>query len=175
MKYLISIIFLYSTHLFANQSTINYSGFDDPKDLLDLPFKNDLRNSVFKIVIHKEAGMFGTAYALKEDILLTNVHNITQCLRDHGMIDSGYDGSKGPLICKSLSLIDSQGNDLNSVELLGSNNRHNNDNKDFAVIKIKGLNANPIVLNANGPQIGSLLYVAGFPSKTYRSPEKLTG
>ncbi len=172
MNLLIAITFFYSLHTFGKQNRSDFSGFYDPKTLVNLPLK-DAGNSVFKIVILKEAGMFGTAYALQEDVLLTNVHNITKCLTDYGLFDSGYDGSKGPLPCKSLSLIDGIGNELNSVELLGSNSRHHNDDRDFAVIKVKGLKANPILLNPNGPQIGSPVFVVGFPSETFRSPSKL--
>ncbi|MBL7555642.1 MAG: hypothetical protein JNM24_07450 [Bdellovibrionaceae bacterium] len=173
MKVLFIIVFLISTQSFATQSRGNYSGFYNPKDVVGFPLNSDMKNSVFKIVIHKEAGMFGTAYSLQEDVLLTNVHNITQCLIDYGLVDFGYDGSKGPLKCKSLSLKDGKGVEVNSVELLGSNPRRNNDDKDFAVIKVKGLKADPIRLNPNGPQVESSVFIVGFPSTTYRSPEKL--
>ncbi len=172
MKLLIALIHLLSLQSFGFQSNSNFSGFYDPKDVVNLPLK-DVKNSVFKLVILKGAGMFGTAYALKENILLTNVHNITGCLLDYDMADSGYDGSKGPLACKSLSLIDNEGNELSTVELLGSNPRHNKDDRDFAVIKVKDLKATPILLNPNGPQVGSPVYVVGFPSTTFRSPQKL--
>lgn len=171
---MMSIVFLFSLQSVANQNKTNYSGFYDPEVVEDLPLNKDVRNSVFKLVILKGARMYGTAYSIHEDVLLTNVHNISQCLIDYGMLDSGYDGSNGPLKCKSLSLVDEKGNELNSVELLGSNSRHNNADKDFAVIKVEGLKANPILLNPNGPQIGSSIFVIGFPSTTFRSPQKLT-
>lgn len=170
---IIIIIFLKSVQSYATQVRTDYSGFYNPHEVVNFPLNHEIKNSVFKLVIYKEAGMFGTAYALSEDILLTNVHNITQCLIDHGMIDSGYNGSKGPLSCKSLSLLDGKGNQFNSIELLGSNSRRNNDDKDFAIIRVKGLEAIPITLSPNGPELEAPVFVVGFPSATYRSPKKL--
>ncbi|MBK7963024.1 MAG: hypothetical protein IPK04_18610 [Bdellovibrionales bacterium] len=172
MKILFAMTLLLSLQSFGTQSKSNFSGFYDPKDVVNLPLK-DVSNTVFKLVILKGAGMFGTAYSIHENILLTNVHNINRCLLDYGMADTGYDGSKGPLLCKSLSLIDGKGNELTTVELLGSNSRHNKDDKDFAVIKVNGLKAIPISLSPNGPQIGSSVFAIGFPSTTFRSPQKL--
>ena len=144
----------------------SYDGFYEPGDLPQFPLTS-IEKSVFKIEIAPE--MHGTAFSISSEILVTNVHNVTQCLRDHGYVDTGYDGSKGPLDCNSLALILPDSSKVKGIKLLGSNSRHNNSGWDFAIIKLSGLNANPIKLRPNGIGTGELVYVVGFPGTTYRA------
>ena len=148
----------------------NFEGFFAPNDLPQFPLSAPER-SVFKIEI--ASNMHGTAFSISSEIMVTNVHNITQCLRDHGYVDTGYDGSKGPLDCKSLALIFPDTTKAKGIKLLGSNSGHGNGGWDFAIIQLAGLNATPLRLSKTGIITGESVYVVGFPGATYRSKEAI--
>ncbi|MBK7845402.1 MAG: hypothetical protein IPJ71_17285 [Bdellovibrionales bacterium] len=151
-------------------ATANTEGFFNPGYLPHFPLSS-VENSVFKIEIAPK--MHGTAFAISNEVMVTNVHNVTQCLRDYGYVDTGYDGSRGPLNCKSLALILPDSSKAKGIKLLGSNSRHGNGGWDFAIIKLSGLNAVPISLGKSGPVAGESLFVAGFPGATYRGKEAI--
>ncbi len=140
-------------------------GFFNPEEFQATSTAN-LTKKVFKLEIGPQS--YGTAFALTKDILITNVHNITQCLRDHGLIDTGYDGGRGQLPCDSLSVLDSQSQQRHKVLLLGSNSRTAPGARDFAIVRAVGLAAIGTPLISSEVQMGKEFFVVGFPGKTYR-------
>ena len=145
-----------------------YEGFFNLSDLPQFPLPS-IKKSVYKLEISPH--IHGTAFAVSSDILLTNVHNIKRCLMDHGYIKLGYDGSKGPLDCKSLVLVLPNTEKITGIKLLASNPHKLNDKKmwDFAVLKVEGLNAKPLQLSSTEKKSSELAYAVGFPGKTLRS------
>lgn len=164
MKFILLIAFyFFSSITFAS---IQSYGFLIPSEVDGLPLAVP-EKTVFKIEI--ALGMHGTAFAISSDLLVTNTHNITQCLRDYNLIDAGYYNEAGPLICKSLSVLLANRKANLEVFLVGSNPRHNSENLDFAIIKIPGLNAKPVKLVEDKLAASSELFVIGFPGETYRA------
>lgn len=164
MKFILLIIFhFFSSITFAS---IQSDGFLIPSEVHGLPLAVP-EKTVFKIEI--APGMHGTAFAISSDLLVTNTHNITQCLRDYNLVDAGYSNEAGPLICKSLSVLLANRKANLEVFLVGSNPRHNSENLDFAIIKIPGLNAKPVKLVEDKLAASSELFVIGFPGETYRA------
>jgi hypothetical protein len=148
----------------------SYEGFFSKEQLPQAPI-GEPQNSVFKLRIAPQ--MHGTAFAISEDILVTNAHNLTQCLRDHNFVESGYDGAKGPLPCRSLFIDPHDTSTPLMVELLGSHSRHQKEGLDFGFIKVNGLKAKPIRLSEFGVLLNEPLWIYGYPGATYRDPKKL--
>jgi hypothetical protein len=147
-----------------------YEGFFNPAEFHTVP-TNNLTRKVFKVEIGPQS--HGTAFALAKDVLVTNVHNITECLRDHGLVDTGYDGARGPLPCDSLTVLDTQSQERHKVLLLGSNSRTEPGAWDFAVIRAVGLTAIGTPLRASEIEMNKEVFVVGFPGETYRGKSLL--
>lgn len=167
MKNLASILFLTSQVAFGASQ---FEGFFSPQEVSHFPVQS-IEKSVFKLEIGPQ--MHGTGFAISPDVLITNVHNVTQCLRDHGYVESGYDGSKGPLECKTLNLryADLSTPQSGRVRLLASNARYDNGGIDFAVIQISGLKAHPLRLSQSNLKSSEIAFVVGFPGQTFRSTQ----
>jgi hypothetical protein len=167
MKYSLLTIFTFCLSLTTFAST-QPDGFLTPSEAHGLPLIAP-SETVFKIEIGP--GMHGTAFAISSDLLVTNTHNVTQCLRDHNLVDAGYSNEAGPLVCKSLSvLLDNRKANL-EVFLVGSNSRYNSESLDFAVIKVPGLKARPVNLSETKLEDSSDLFIVGFPGETYRAKQ----
>jgi len=174
-RHLIILIILVSNYANAELQS-KYEGFYNITDVPEIQNPEKVRKAFYKVIIGPVS--YGTAFSISsKSYLLTNVHNVTRCLRDHGMVETGYDGSKGPLECSSLSVLSSDGHDMGRVFLLGSNPRHNNFGYDFAVLSVdKSVASFLSFRDDNDPVLPSEeLYIVGFPGQTYRSKVELNG
>lgn len=167
LKGLIGLIVLPLHLCFASE---NVNGFLRPEEVNALPLRSAER-SVLKLQLGPV--MHGTAFAISKDVLVTNVHNMTSCLSDHGMLESGYDGSQGPLGCGSFAVLDSEVSSTKKVQLLGASPRYNHHGMDLAILRVPGLNANPVPLSSAGLRMNEPVFVVGYPGRTYRSQSAL--
>jgi len=156
-----------------------YEGFFSAEALLasqDLtPSVADrILNSAYRLEIGE--GEHGSAFAINaRGYLVTNVHNLAGCLREHGVLKTGYAGEKGPLPCKSLKLTSSDSTkSFTGVEVLGSFPLLDVETtSDVALIHVNEMLDGYLELAKNLPSRGESLFIAGFPGATSRDLSRI--
>ncbi|RYZ85174.1 MAG: hypothetical protein EOP04_16515 [Proteobacteria bacterium] len=136
--------------------------------------QKQLQDGIFKVQIGDNKDMHGTAFLINsKGDLLTNVHNVKSCLDEHGSAKTGYDGSRGPLPCKILSLRNFKGDSLGAITLIASHpySPAEGPRIEVAVIRSESqqvLSQKPLKISGEEIPAKDLLLV-GFAGKTTRS------
>lgn len=143
---------------------------------------NDISSSVHRLVMGKgpqdASAATGTAFSIRQDgLLLTNVHNIQECLKSLGLERTGYRNESGPIRCPNLWLIDSSGQAHDQVYLIASNPSENlhETQLDFAVLQVRALAGKVIAFQgvATSLKPGEQVFIVGYPAATSRNKKSL--